>query len=158
MADLASGAGIGRTAIYNHFSDKDAVVVAFASEETERYLERLHDALKAATGPEHALRIYVGEHLSSSEEFHFGFGPELYAMLSRESLAQIREHVMAVEAVLRSIIEAGQADGVFDVDDVPATMALVHQCLQARRVAPSAVEEFIVRAVAARVSTTPSAS
>ncbi|WP_456698558.1 TetR/AcrR family transcriptional regulator [Aeromicrobium sp. P5_D10] len=150
MADLASEAGIGRTAIYNHFADKDAIVVAFASEETERYLARLAEALAPADGPADAMRIYITEHLSSSEEFHFGFGPELYAMLSRDSLAEIREHVMAVEAVLRGIIEDGQQQGAFVVDDVPSTMALVHQCLQARRVAPEAIEEFILRALQSR--------
>ncbi|MFI5426260.1 hypothetical protein [Aeromicrobium sp. UC242_57] len=71
-------------------------------------------------------------------------------MLSRESLAEIREHVMAVEAVLRSIIEDGQQQGVFEVDDVAPTMALVHQCLGARRVAPEAVENFILRALQRR--------
>src|SRR4051812_20858985 len=79
MADLAAVAGIGRTAIYNHFTDKDAVVVAFASAETDRYLDRLATALAAATDPADAMRIYVRAHLDSSEEFHFGFGPELYA-------------------------------------------------------------------------------
>lgn len=150
MADLAAEAGIGRTAIYNHFADKDAVVVAFASEETARYLARLATALEPADGPAAAMRIYIAEHLSSSEEFHFGFGPELYAMLSRESLAEIREHVMAVEAVLRTILEDGQQQGVFEVDDTASTMALVHQCLQARRVAPEAVEAFILRALQSR--------
>lgn len=147
MADLAAEAGIGRTAIYNHFADKDAIVVAFASEETERYIARLEEALAPAGGPAEAMRIYVSEHLSSSEEFHFGFGPELYAMLSRDSLAEIREHVVAVESVLRTILEDGQSQSVFVVDDVAATMALVHQCLQARRVAPEAIEEFILRAL-----------
>lgn len=149
MADLAAEAGIGRTAIYNHFADKDAVVVAFASEETERYLDRLAEALEPAESPAEAMGIYVTEHLSSSDEFHFGFGPELYAMLSRESLAEIREHVMAVEAVLRSIIEDGQQAGAFVVDDVASTMVLVHQCLQARRVTPDAVQTFILRALGA---------
>ena len=50
MADLASEAGIGRTAIYNHFADKDAVVVAFASAETNRYLARLNGALQLSRG------------------------------------------------------------------------------------------------------------
>ncbi|NRQ49870.1 TetR/AcrR family transcriptional regulator [Aeromicrobium stalagmiti] len=149
MADLASEAGIGRTVIYNHFADKDAVVVAFASEETDRYLARLADALEPATDPADAMRIYVREHLSSSEEFHFGFGPELYAMLSRESLAQIREHVMAVEAVLRTIIDDGRATGDFAVDDVESTMSLVHTTLQNRRVAAGAVEVFVMRALGA---------
>lgn len=149
MADLAAEAGMGRTAIYNHFADKDAVVVAFASSETTRYLDRLGAALEGADGPADAMRVYVNEHLSSSDEFHFGFGPELYGMLSRESIAEIREHVMAVEAVLRGIIDEGVAAGVFTVEDVTSTMSLVHSCLSTRRVAPAAVEQFVLRALGA---------
>ena len=149
MADLASEAGIGRTAIYNHFADKDAVVVAFASAETNRYLARLHGALDGAVGPADSMRTYLREHLASSEEFHFGFGPELYAMLSRESIAEIREHVMAVESVLRTIIEDGVAEGVFTVEDVTSTMSLVHSALSTRRVTPEAVETFVLRALGA---------
>lgn len=147
MADLAAGAGIGRTSIYNHFVDKDAVVVAFAGAETDRYLERLRAALDGADGPADAMRTYIREHLASSDEFHFGFGPELYSMLSRESMAEIREHVLAVESVLRTILEDGIAAGVFVDSDVRATMSLVHTCLQARNVPSSAVEEFVLNAL-----------
>lgn len=149
MADLASEAGIGRTAIYNHFADKDAVVVAFASAETARYLDRLGAALAGAEGPAERMRTYVQEHMDSSEEFHFGFGPELYGMLSRESIAEIREHVVAVESVLRTIIDDGVAGGVFTVDDVTSTMALVHSCLSTRRVTPEAVQTFVLKALGA---------
>jgi AcrR family transcriptional regulator len=149
MADLAAEAGIGRTAIYNHFADKDAVVVAFASAETDRYLARLGSALDGATDPAEAMRVYVREHLSSSDEFHFGFGPELYGMLSRESMAEIREHVVAVESVLRTIIDDGVAAGTFAVDDVTSTMALVHSSLSTRRVTPGAVEQYVLRALRA---------
>lgn len=149
MADLAAEAGVGRTAIYNHFADKDAVVVAFASSETDRYLARLDAALDGAPTPADAMRTYIREHLSSSDEFHFGFGPELYGMLSRESISQIREHVTAVELVLRTIIEDGVAAGQFAVDDVTSTMALVHSSLSTRRVAPSAVEDYVLRALTA---------
>lgn len=149
MADLAAEAGMGRTAIYNHFADKDSIVVAFASAETDRYLDRLGKALAGADGPADAMRIYISEHLSSSDEFHFGFGPELYAMLSRESLAEIREHVTAVESVLRTIIDDGVAAGVFAADDVTATMALVHSSLSTRRVTPAAVETYVLRALGA---------
>jgi AcrR family transcriptional regulator len=149
MADLAAEAGVGRTAIYNHFPDKDAVVVAFAGAETDRYLDRLAAALAGAATPADAMRTYIREHLSSSDEFHFGFGPELYGMLSRESIAEIREHVIAVELVLRTIIDDGVAAGQFAVEDVTATMALVHSSLSTRRVPPSAVEDYVLRALRA---------
>ena len=149
MADLAAEAGIGRTSIYNHFVDKDAVVVAFAGAETDRYLFRLRTALEGADGPAESMRTYIREHLAASDEFHFGFGPELYAMLSSESMAEIREHVTAVELVLRTIIEDGIAAGVFVAADVRSTMSLVHTCLQARNVASAAIEEFVLNALRA---------
>jgi AcrR family transcriptional regulator len=150
MAELAAEAGIGRTAIYNHFADKDAVVVAFAGAETKRYLDRLTVALAQAKDPADAIRVYVREHLSSSGELHFGFGPELYAMLSRTSLDEIRDHVMAVETVLRDILDAGREAGVFAIDDVESTMSLVHTVLQNRRVTTAAVEDFVLRALGGR--------
>ena len=149
MADLAAEAGIGRTSIYNHFVDKDAVVVAFAGAETNRYLERLRVALDGADSPADAMRTYIREHLASSDEFHFGFGPELYAMLSNESMAEIREHVTAVESVLRTIVEDGIASGLFVDSDVRSTMSLIHTCLQARNVSSAAIEEFVLNALLA---------
>ncbi len=149
MADLAAEAGIGRTAIYNHFSDTEAVVVAFATDETSRYLDRLTAALDGIEAPGERLRTYVLNHLDTAEQFHFGLGPELYGMLSRESLLEIRDHVVAVESVLRGIITAGVADGSMRIDDTEAVIALVHACLQPRGLSSSAVADFVVNAVSA---------
>lgn len=149
MADLAAEAGIGRTAIYNHFRDTESVVVAFASDETSRYVSRLQEALDGVEMPAERLRTYVCHHLDTAEQFHFGLGPELYAMLSREALVEIRDHVVAVEAVLRDILETGRADGSFVIEDLGATVALVHACLQPRQLPSTAVADFVVRAVSA---------
>ncbi|MGJ9413491.1 TetR/AcrR family transcriptional regulator [Aeromicrobium sp. CF4.19] len=151
MAELAMRSGVGRTALYNHFRDKDDVVVAYATSETQRYLDRLEAELAPVQGePLKALGVYVRTHLALAGELHFGFGPELYAMLSRDSLVRIREHVQDVEAVLRAILEDGVAAGAVVTEDVTTTMSLVHACLQRRDVAPAAVEAFVVRAVVAR--------
>ena len=48
MAAIAERAELGRTSIYHHFPDKESVVVAFASHETEQYLTRLLAALTEA--------------------------------------------------------------------------------------------------------------
>ncbi len=149
MAELAAEAGIGRTAIYNHFRDKEAVVVAFASDETSRYVSRLLTALEGTETPGDRLRTYVRHHLDTAEQFHFGLGPELYAMLSRDALVEIREHVLAVETVLRDILESGHSDGTFAFEDLGATIALVHACLQPRGLPSATVASFVVRAVSA---------
>lgn len=149
MAHLAERAGLGRTAIYHHFRDKEAVVIAFAGEETERYLADLRAALESVDDPVARLRIYVRRQLASSEQFHVGLGPQLYGMLPGSSRAGIREHVAALEQVLRDVLADGVAQQVFAIENTDATVALVHACLSARQLAEHDIEEFILRAVEA---------
>ena len=85
MAAIAERADVGRTAIYHHFPDKESVVVAFASHETEEYLHRLRDVLAEADDPDDRLRLYVRYHLAEGERFHMGLGPQLYGVLGPDS-------------------------------------------------------------------------
>jgi AcrR family transcriptional regulator len=145
MAQIAKRAGLGRTAIYHHFPDREAVVVAFASHETNKYIERLHTVLDAADGPVEQAREYVRHHLHTGEQFHVGLGPKLYGRLSQESRLAIREHVVAVEDVLRQILRSGVASGDFSVDDEAATMTLIHACLGPTHLASEQIERFVLR-------------
>ncbi|WP_110206328.1 TetR/AcrR family transcriptional regulator [Nocardioides daejeonensis] len=147
MAQLAAKAGMGRTAIYHHFPDKEAVVVAFASHETEQYLSRLEEVLATADSPVERIRIYVDYHLAAGEQFHMGLGMQFYGLLSQESRLAIREHVLEVERVLRELLDAGIDSGDFIVDDVAATMSLIHACLSPRHLAPATIEAFVLRAL-----------
>jgi AcrR family transcriptional regulator len=147
MAQLAAAAGLGRTAIYHHFADKEAVFVAFASHETSRYLEQLRAGLAGVEGPVERMRVYVRFQLEAGQQFHMGLGPQLYAALSRDSALAIRDHVVEVEQVLRDLLHDGIASGDFVVDDEAATMSLVHACLSPRTVPAEAVETFVLRAL-----------
>ena len=95
------------------------------------------------------LRAYVHHHLASGEEFHLGLGPRLYGVLPAESREAIREHVVAVEEVLREVLDDGQRAGLFTVDDLDATLALIHACLAPRGLASESVATFVLRAVSA---------
>ena len=149
MAALAERAEVGRTAIYHHFPDKESVVVAFASHETAEYLDRLRDVLGEAADPADRLRLYVRYHLDESDRFHMGLGPQLYGVLGPESRQAIRQHVVAVEDVLRGILEAGIADGTFTIEDVDGAMSLIHACLSPRHLPAQTIETFVLRAVGA---------
>lgn len=149
MAQLAEHAGLGRTAIYHHFHDKDAVVIAFATHETERYVSALEAVLATTDDPVERLRLYVRTHLDSGERFHMGLGPQLYRALPARSAQEIREHVVAVEQVLSRILREGTAAGAFVIGDLRATLTLIHACLTPRDLPARAVEEFVVRAVGA---------
>ncbi|MGV9797164.1 TetR/AcrR family transcriptional regulator [Mycobacterium sp. NPDC003449] len=147
MAKLASTAGIGRTAIYHHFADKEAVVVAFASHETSRYLDGLRAALAEADGPVDRLAVYIRHQLDAGQQFHMGLGVHLYGALPPETMLAIRDHVVAVEEVLRGILAEGVAAGRFVVDDEAATMSLIHACLAPRHLRVADIERFVLRAV-----------
>lgn len=149
MAAIAERAELGRTAIYHHFPDKESVVVAFASHETAEYLERLREVLTEADGPAAALRLYVRHQLAEGERFHMGLGPQLYGVLGPDSRQAIRQHVVAVEDVLRGILEAGVADGTFTIEDLDGTMSLLHACLSPRHLPAQTIESFVLRAVGA---------
>ncbi len=147
MAKLAAAAGIGRTAIYHHFPDKEAVVVAFASHETSRYLDGLRAALADVGDPAERLSVYIRHQLDAGRRFHMGLGSQLYGALSKETVVAIREHVAAVEDVLHEILTAGVAGGQFVIDDEAATMSLIHACLTPRGLATATIERFVLSAL-----------
>lgn len=149
MAKLAAAAGIGRTAIYHHFADKEAVVVAFASHETSRYIEGLRADLADVDDPVERLAIYIRHQLEAGQQFHMGLGPQLYGALSMDTMHAIREHVVAIENVLREILTDGAAAGRFVIEDVAATMSLIHACLAPRDLSRVAIERFVLRALGA---------
>ena len=41
LSDVAAQAGVGRTAVYNHFADKEDLLLAFMEHETRRYAAAL---------------------------------------------------------------------------------------------------------------------
>lgn len=149
MADLAEAAGVGRTSLYNHFRDKEAVVVAFASEETARYLVALEQALAAADSPPARLEAYVRHHVRATSEFHLGFGPELTALLSPEAVRELRRHIVSVEAALREILAEGMASGEFAITDLNGTVSLIHAALNARHASADTTAAFVRAAVSA---------
>lgn len=147
MADLAATAGVGRSALYNHFKDSEAVVVAFACEETDRYLEALRSELLGATTATERLRRYIVHQMAARQEFHFGFGPELSAVLSAESRALLYRHVRDIESVLREILTAGVAAGQFHAPDLDQSIALIHATVQVRHATAEATVDFVLAAL-----------
>ncbi|MGQ4537607.1 TetR/AcrR family transcriptional regulator [Dermabacteraceae bacterium P7074] len=161
FAQIAAKAGVGRTALYNHFADKETLVLEYAMHETSGYIEQLRAGMAHATDPVDAMRLYIVTHLDLRRSFHFAPGPELRSVLSREAAMKMRDHVMLIEAVLRTVLEDGVADGSFTPDlDVDATMPLISACLIGRHIpeddgnhrdrAIEAITVFVLRALGAK--------
>ncbi len=157
LADIASTAGVGRTAVYNHFADKEALLVGFIANETEEYAEELEQTLTDVDDPVEQLRTYVRAMVQLKHEHHLP-GSDLRSMLSRSTQARLREHVTDFERVLRGVLSRGIATGVFPEQDLSTTVPLVNACLSGRGVpgegaartrAIEQTEQFVLRAVGA---------
>lgn len=160
LAQIAKSAKIGRTAVYNHFPDKESLLVGFINHETEEYVATLERALEDVVDPVEQLRTYVRAQLQLRRVFHLAPGPDLRTVLSRGTVQQLREHVTIVEAILRRIIDSGVETGVFPEQDLAVTVSLVNACLSGRtlgeteagrRDATRSTEAFVLRAVGAEV-------
>jgi AcrR family transcriptional regulator len=129
LADVASAAGMSRTTMYNYFSDKDALVVAFADKEAAQYVAHLREVLAPVENPVDRLRLFVAEQLRYFASHHLPPGRTLKMALSGPAYERVLEHVRALEQVLRDILHAGVAEGYFPIGDVEATIPLVTACI-----------------------------
>jgi len=157
LADIAATAGVGRTAVYNHFADKEALLVAFIADETDQYAEAMTRQLEVIGNPVDQLRYYVRAQARLDHEHHLP-GTDMRSLVSRPTQARLREHVLAFEGVLRGILARGIAVGAFPPQDLDTTVPLVNACLSgrgpggdvvARERALAQTEQFVLRAVGA---------
>lgn len=157
LADIASAAGIGRTAVYNHFADKEAMLLGFIMHETEQYVGALERELDGIDDPTEKLRTYIRAQSRLKREYHLVSGADLRSVLSRGTQQRVREHVIMLEQVLRRILAAGMDSGAFPTQDLGTTVALVNACLTrtlppedpARQQAIESTVVFVLRAVGA---------
>jgi AcrR family transcriptional regulator len=158
LADIAQAAGVGRTAVYNHFADKESMLVGFIMHETSQYVAALEAEIAGVDDPTDQLRAYVRAQCVLKRDYHLAPGPDLRSVLSRSTQQRVREHVVMVEAMLRRILAAGIESGEFPEQDLGTTVSLVNACLSSRALPEEgpardrAIEStvlFVLRAVGA---------
>ena len=156
LADIASKAGVGRTAVYNHFPDKESLLLGFIEHETSSYLRDLEASIAAVDDPVEQLRTYVQQQIRLKRVYHLAPGPDLRTVISRATMERLRDHVSQVELPLRRILTLGIGTGRFPRQDLDAVVPLINSCLAARNVPEAeptrsrAIEEtvaFVMRAV-----------
>ena len=161
LSGVASAAGVGRTAIYNHFPDRESLLVAFVEHETEQYVIRLREALSAIDDPVEALGVFVRMQLRALAGRHTPPGAKLNAVLSPEAYQRMAEHVDPINAQLREILIAGIKTGQILDEDVDVLVSMVTACLASREVVDTRADveatietavRFILRAVGVRVA------
>lgn len=131
LADIAAGAGVGRTAVYNHFPDKETLLLAMAHDQTEDYLVRLRAAMAADQTPLARLRTFIRMQMTELAGHHLrmaGIG----TALSADGRSRIRAHIAPMMLALQEILDDAIAAGEIPPQDV-ATVSMLISSITASR-------------------------
>ena len=158
MSQIASRANVGRTAVYNHFEDKEVLLLAYMNEATAEFSALLHESIDAESDPIERLRIYVHAHLEMTSRYHLASRVHLRDQMSTEKSEHLHEHAGVIGNLLLTILIDAMKCEAIPVQDPHILVALIHACLSGqrlpsdpdkRRALYAASEAFVLRAVGA---------
>ena len=161
LSDVAAHAGVGRTAVYNHFADKEDLLLAFMEHETARYAEELSAALAGVEDPIDRLRVYVRQQALIKRHFHFPSSGPLANSVSRGTAGRLRAHAGLMAQMLAQILTDAVATGAIPPHDPAPGIPLLPAFVKGGRPTPTqpaaraayldALDTFVLRAVGAPV-------
>lgn len=154
FSGIAQAAGVGRTAMYNHFPDKDTLLVEYAIHETGGYIAQLEASMEGISSPREAVLQYVRTQLELTVALHMPTSISRHH-LTPETAAKMREHVVMIDRVLRGILENGVSTGDFDADlDIDTSIRIINALVIGKKLqdAPQeSLETFVLRGLGAEV-------
>ncbi|WP_287934128.1 TetR/AcrR family transcriptional regulator, partial [Arthrobacter sp.] len=131
MTDVARTAGVGRTAVYNYFADLEQLLVAYALDETGRFVTELKTDLDGLDNPVDKLSLYVRAQLEDLSRRHLPPGPAMRSVLSGDSFAKLAGHVGELNQLLADIRREGMDQHYRPEADADALVQLIHGSLTA---------------------------
>ena len=150
MTDVARTASVGRTAVYNYFADLEQLLVAYALDETGKFVIDLKAQLDGLENPVERLAVYVRAQLADLTRRHLPPGPAMRSVLSRESFEKLGVHVGELNSLLMDILRDGMDQRFLPKADVEGLVQLIHGSMTAsasRRNSDTPDEEHINSAV-----------
>lgn len=129
MTQVARTAGVGRTAVYNYFADMGELLVAYALDETERFVTDLEKELADTANPIDQLGVYARAQIQDMSRRHLPPGEAMKTVLAPEDFAKLRVHVQKLESVLTAILERAMCEGYLPRTDSSQSAQLVHGSL-----------------------------
>lgn len=149
MTDVARTAGVGRTAVYNYFADLEQLLVAYALDETGRFVQELRKQLEGIANPVDRLALYVRTQLEDLTRRHMPPGPAMRSVLSSESFEKLGVHVGELNTILKDILRAGMDQRYLPEADVDGLVQLIHGSLTASAARSGSAEDDDKRVAAA---------
>ena len=158
MSQIAERAGVGRTAVYNHFADKEVLLLAYMREVTSEFARVLTQRLEAEPDPLMRLRIYIRSHLQMIGRYHVKAGMGLRRHMSGQGASHLHDHAGVVGEVLIGILDEAVERGLIAQQNTLGAVHLIHATLQGQRLpqdpehresALTLVETFILRGLGA---------
>ncbi|MBB4930029.1 AcrR family transcriptional regulator [Lipingzhangella halophila] len=134
LTDVASEAGITRTALYNYFPDKASLLLAFTEHVTTRFVERYRRELPSDASAAERLSAFVRFQLHGLVEHPHPAAAELGASLGPDAYQALADHVAPMQHLLAEIVRQGAANGEFDAVPPEATAKLTLAMIGAQRV------------------------
>lgn len=162
LADVAAQAGLARTAIYNYFPDREALLFTWTDREMRRTLHALGQQLADAESCAEKLGVFVHFQLVEFRARHLPPGKEVVQFMAPETYKRFMDHIEPLETMLAEVVAEGVEAGEFAADFDPAgAVPLVMACIAAERVplatgahsvdeASDRVTTFVLRALGAR--------
>ncbi len=150
MTDVARTAGVGRTAVYNYFADLEQLLVAYALDETGKFVADLKSSLQGLQNPVDRLALYVRAQLEDLTRRHLPPGPAMRSVLSSESFSKLGVHVGELNTILIDILQDGMDQKFLPPADIEGLVQLIHGSLTAsasRRNSDTPDEDRIAAAV-----------
>ena len=158
MSQIAERAGVGRTAVYNHFADKEVLLLAYMREVTGEFARVLTQRLEAEPDPLMRLRIYIRSHLQMIGRYHVKAGMSLRRHMSGQGASHLHDHAGVVGEVLIGILDEAMERGLIAQQNTLGAVHLIHATLQGQRLpqdpehresALTLMETFILRGLGA---------
>ncbi|MGZ4778238.1 MAG: TetR/AcrR family transcriptional regulator [Thermoanaerobaculia bacterium] len=115
VSDVAKAAGVADGTIYLYFSGKEDLLITMFREHARNYLQSLESALQNISRPEERIRLAIRHHLETLgrdrglavvSQVELRHSLKFMSLLSHGEVGQYLN-------IIRSIVEHGQAAGVF---------------------------------------------